>query len=367
MDAKRERVLAVLDVASDLAERSSDAGRRARADLMATTGLSAPGVELALGEHLETSATEAELASLFACVGAATRCHVILSANVCTAACRAIGLATATAERVVVRPSRRDPGLAPLFVRHLQASRRFARAGGSIELAATIDAAPGDEVHAYGSDESLRTIAAALPAGAVLRGHGTGIGLAVVSSTDDLSAAAAALASDIVPFDQRGCLSPRIALVVGDAGRGRRLSKLLGEALSRSAQRIPRGPLDATARGELATFRALAASLGELEEQGDHLVAFFPDAPPAPLPPASRAISVACVEQAVVAECLVAPFHRFLTTIGGELCDDATRFLGTLGGVRIARLGSMQRPPFDGPVDRRERVDRRSERKESSG
>ncbi|NUO47511.1 MAG: proline dehydrogenase, partial [Polyangiaceae bacterium] len=352
MDPRRERVLAVLDVARAVADASTDLGGEARLQLLDTTGLSPAGVDLALRHHLETAATDDELASLLSAVGAAPRCHVVLAANVCTAACRAIALATATSERVVVRPSRRDPGLAPTFVRELARNERFLRAGGAIASASELDAEPGDEVHAYGSDDSIRAIRGALPPGVVYRGHGTGIGLAVVSSASDVDAAAAAVASDIVAFDQKGCLSPRIAIVVGDVARGEAFSIALHQALARAAASVPRGELDARARSEVAAFRSLASSLGSVREEHDHLVAFFPDA--LPVPPPHRTISVTAVSDAAAGEKLLSPVLRFLTTIGGDLQDDATRFLAALRGVRRSTLGRMQKPAFDGPVDRRE-------------
>ncbi|NUO52348.1 MAG: proline dehydrogenase [Polyangiaceae bacterium] len=352
MDPRRERVLAVLDVARPVADASTDLGGEARLQLLETTGLSPAGVDLALRDHLETAATDEELASLLSAVGAAPRCHIVLAANVCTAACRAIALATATSERVVVRPSRRDPGLVPIFVRELGRNERFLRAGGSIEAASELDAEPGEEVHAYGSDDSIRAIRAALPRGVVFRGHGTGIGLAVVSSAADLDAAAAALALDIVAFDQKGCLSPRIAIVVGGIARGEAFSIALHQALTRAAVSVPRGELDARARTEVATFRSLASSLGDAREEHDHLVAFFPDA--LPIPPPHRTFAVTALPDAAAAQRLVSPVLRFLTTIGGDLEDDATRFLATLPGIRRSTLGRMQKPAFDGPVDRRE-------------
>jgi hypothetical protein len=358
VEARRERVLAVLEVARACVDPSSAIGRSAREALEATSGLAPAGVELALSRHLETHAAEDELASLLASVGTAPRCHVVLAANVCTAAVRALALAVATAPDVVVRPSRRDPGLAPLFVRELEVSGRFRLGGGSIRLATEIDAAPGDEVHAYGSDASMDAIGAALPRNVIFRPHGTGLGVAVIARGADVANAAELLAADVVPFDQRGCLSPRVAIVIGDASRARAFSSALAAALSRASAAVPRGELDTAATAELATFRTLATSLGEPIEDRDHLVAFFPDAPPVPLPPPCRAVSVIAADAPEIVRDVVAPMLRFVTTIGGSTDDDATRSLEALPGVRYAQLGKMQSPPLDGPVDRRAPAER---------
>jgi hypothetical protein len=153
--------------------------------------------------------------------------------------------------------------------------------------------------------------------------------------------------------------------VVGDLARGRAFTGELARALGHCAATVPRGDLDAGPRAELAAYRALAASLGEVSEERDQLVAFFPDAPPLPLPPPYRVVAVASIRSAALAAKLVAPFQAFITTIGGELSDDATLFLNVLAGVRRSELGQMQRPPFDGPVDRRASARERG-REESS-
>lgn len=352
-EAIRERVLAVLDVARRLADASDPLGAEARAELARTSGLSPEGVDLALSRHLETSASEDEIASLLAAVGRAPRCHVVLASNVCTAAIRAVALAAATAPAVVVRPSRRDPGLAPLLARELASSERFSKAGGSVMLSVSIDARPGEEVHAYGADASLEAIRAELPDGVFFRGHGTGFGAAYVGASVDLEQAAHLLARDVVAFDQRGCLSPRVAIVSGEVQRGRAFASALSAALRDAARAVPRGALDAGLVAECAAFRSLAASLGEAFAEGDHLVAFFPSAPPLPIPPPARFVSVACARDDDVCARILEPYRLFLTTIGGVSRDDAPHPLAALNSVRLSELGLMQTPAFDGPVDRR--------------
>jgi hypothetical protein len=351
--AARERVLAVLDVARRIADARDDLGIAARAELAGTSGLSPQGIELALSRHLETSATEEELDRLLAGVSEAPRCHVVLAANVCTAAVRAVALAAATARSIAVRPSRRDPGLAPLLVGELASSGRFQEADGSVSLVRSIAPAPRDEVHAYGSDASIEQIRGGLPAGVVFRGHGTGFGAAYVAPAADLDVAARALAEDVVAFDQRGCLSPRLAVVCGDVGRGGAFSVALSAALHEAAARVPRGPLDEGVAAEAGAFRALAESLGDVFADDDHLVAFFGAAPPLPLPPPARFVSVACAGDEGACAQLLEPYRSFLTTIGGATVHDAAHPLAALTSVRFSELGKMQRPPLDGPVDRR--------------
>ena len=74
-----------------------------------------------------------------------------------------------------------------------------------------------------------------LPAGVLLRGHGPGFGLVVCdeSSIDDenLARFVDGLSLDIVLFDQRGCLSPRLVLFQGSAASATKLAQALAKAL----------------------------------------------------------------------------------------------------------------------------------------
>src|SRR4051812_49095212 len=81
-----------------------------------STGLSTEGVALALARHLELEATDAELSNLVTNAGDVSRVVVVLSANVFVGALRAIALARAASDDVVVRPSRRDPAFARALV-----------------------------------------------------------------------------------------------------------------------------------------------------------------------------------------------------------------------------------------------------------
>ena len=129
-----------------------------------------------------------------------------------TAPLRAIAFGCATAAEVLVRPSRRDPVVAELALTALAEDPAFADAGGRASRVGEVtpeDLRAGDELHVYGSDEAVGSYAARLASGARLRAHGAGFGAALVGPECDVSAAAEALARDVVPFDQRGCLSPR--------------------------------------------------------------------------------------------------------------------------------------------------------------
>jgi hypothetical protein len=345
-EARALRVGRVVALGARLADRDDPLGIEARRDLAITSGLSREGVELALAEHLETAIGADDLGSLLAAVEVAPRCHVILAANVGTAALRAIALALAAAPVVTIRPSRRDPGLAPILAREL-----------GIAVTEGVAAAPGDALHVYGSDATIAAVRASAAPGVLVQGHGTGLGIAVVSAGValdlDLDAAARALAADVIPFDQRGCLSPRFALVEGDADRAAAFAAALHAALSDLGARVPRGALDEATRAAIALYSAAVDAVGERFAGPDHVVGLDPSPRALPLPPAARVVHVVPAG-ASDATRLLGPWARLITTIGeagpGALLD-AARALAP--GARSAQLGRLQRPPLDGPVDRR--------------
>ena len=78
----------ILDAAREVAAEPTIVAR-----LVSTTGLSEAGVRLGLADHLEVSATDADLELLLGTVTRASRVHVILSANVFVGALRALVLA----------------------------------------------------------------------------------------------------------------------------------------------------------------------------------------------------------------------------------------------------------------------------------
>jgi hypothetical protein len=372
------RVRRVIAAGVRIADPGDALGAEARARLPATSGLSVQGVELALREHLEVAASDEELSSLLASCGEAPHCHVVLSANVCTAPLRALALAVATAPRVAVKPSQRDPVMADLLLRALREDAEARAAALEVVGVAAVAPAAGDELHVYGSDATIGSFRdrAASPggvAGVVLRGHGSGIGVALVEADADIERAAAALARDLVPFDQHGCLSPRFALVAGGAARAMAFGAALASHLAALGERVPRGPLGDAERAALAAYADTLRAAGDVEVGNQHLVAV--DCAPRALllPPAARAVCVAAVEPAQVGMLLgaYAP-HVAATGVassptaeGATLRASAEPALDARQGTlehalrslapraRRSPIGAMQRPPLDGPVDLR--------------
>lgn len=332
----RERIDAVkklLAAARTVVERRSEIAPA----IVESTGLSPEGVELAMTKSLEIDASDEDIASLVKAAGDAPRVGVILSANVFVGALRAIALARAAAPRVVVRPSRREPAFARALV--------DAAKDPSITIDEALDPASFDEgeLHVYGRDETIADVRA--KARVRVRGHGTGMGIAWISKHADISSAARLVAGDVVLFDQRGCLSPRVVLVEGDPEA---FADALHDELERLDAAVPRGvvPKDERAAGDryVATMTyACRALVGR-----SHAVGVAPPGAPIVLPPPYRHVHVAACDAPAK---LLEPLAKSIVTVGSDDVAAARAFAPP--HARLSALGEMQRPPLDGPVDRR--------------
>jgi hypothetical protein len=345
-------VRAVVEAARRLSSDQDPLGCEARRVLPDATGLSPEGVDFALRACLETRAGDDEISALIASVPAAPRVHVVLSANVFAAAARALALAVASAPEVVVRPSRREPFTIALLCRAL-AERPFPLRVG---IADSVSVQPGEHVHAYGRRESLEAIARQLPSGASFWGHGPGVGVAIVTGRDDPASAAERLSWDVIAFDQRGCLSPRIVLCSAGASAARDLAHLLSEALDARQQQVPRGRLDEQERYDLAMYARTVQTVGTCVVRPTHVVGVDAEPGGVLLPPPGRNVHIACVTESP------APWFGSLVpsiTVLGHLgeSDVLERLSAQAPWARLCQLGEMQRPPLDGPVDRRARIE----------
>jgi hypothetical protein len=312
--------------------------------IAAATGLSREGVELGFA-CLEHGVTEDDIRALVATTPETEQVHVVLSANVFTAPLRALAVARAAAALVTVRASPRDPVLTEALV--LAAGDPAVRVVSERDVART----EASEVHVYGRDETVAAVKARVRSGVVVRSHGAGLGVAFVSSGADVAGAAAAIAADVVPFDQRGCLSPRVVLVEGDPGRASRLGSALHEELAQWGERVPRGRLFEQERAE-ATRWIDTLAFAETVWRGDaHAVALSPAGAALVLGPAGRHVLVASCPSRDDLGARIAPLARFIVAIGTD--DLSSVRPHAPPHVRLSLLGRMQRPPLDGSVDLR--------------
>jgi hypothetical protein len=341
-EAARARVRRLLAAARIVADDGAIV-----APLVSSTGLSREGVLLGLSRYLETDASDAELDALLDGARPASRVHVILSANVFTAPLRALAVAWAASERVTVRPSRRDPVLTCALLYALDDDRV------ALAEATDVSSVTEGEIHVYGRDETVMAVATTACAGVVVRGHGAGMGVAFVDVSTECERAAYAIAEDVVVFDQRGCLSPRVVLVEGDASRVDEVAEALSARLGTLATAVPRGRLDESEKRDAARYVATMAFAGRVRKGDAYAVGVGGVESAIVIPPTGRHVHVLGVSGCEAARTLLAPLARFIVTIG---CDDPTKgqaLLADPARVRVSRLGRMQRPPLDGPVDAR--------------
>ncbi|HVW25131.1 MAG TPA: acyl-CoA reductase [Polyangiaceae bacterium] len=302
---------------------------------------------MALRECLETSPSDDEVRALVSSVAPARAAHVVLGASVFVAAHRAIALALSASSRVFVKPSRREP----------QMTRLLAEA--APELFAIVDEVhpeDGDVVFAYGADETLDAIVHRLPPSVRFEGHGTGLGVVALDASSmgdpELELAANAVVRDVVPFDQRGCLSPRLVLVEGSDIAARLFSARVAQALVEAEQRVPRGRLSAGETAERVRYRDTMQYAGELfGSSRTGWVGLDVTGGPLLVSPVGRNLHVVVTRDARER---LASISSWVTAIGIQGPRRfADRVTTAAPFARTSALGFMQRPPFDGPVDKR--------------
>ncbi len=315
--------------------------------LLASTGLSPEGVRLALSRYLERDPPEEEIAKLVASTPPVSRVRVILSANVLTAPLRALAIACAASPRVSVKPSRRDPVLARELV------ERAPDLGVTLLEDRDVASVTEGEIHVYGRDQTVEEVRRTARPAVRVRAHGAGIGVAIVTGAKSPREAAASLGDDVVVFDQRGCLSPRLALVVGDAARALAFGEQLDAALEGWAREVPRGLLSEDERRDGARYEETMRFAGRAFGGSGHVVGVADEGGALVIPPTGRHVHVMPVPDLDAARYALAPIRELLVAVGTDDEQEVAKALGLEGRARISPLGRMQKPPFDGPVDLR--------------
>jgi hypothetical protein len=345
-DTREARVRRLVGAARRIGDPADPLGREARAVLPRATGLSEQGVVLALEQCLETHPTGHEIASLVASVERAPRAHVLLSANVFVAAHRAIALALAASRTVFVRPSRREPEMVRLLAEG---------APGLFRVVDNLEPAPGDHLFVYGSDETIAFVRRAHGPDVTVHAHGAGLGLVVVDasrvSPSTLGHAARAIADDVVLFDQRGCLSPRVVFVEGDARVARMLSAELALALGHAERTVPRGRCNESDAAEATRYRDTVRYAGEIFPAGAGFVGLDLEGSAVVVPPVGRHVHVMVTTDFARAAAAIAHLVVTVATVGPPELGE--RVQSRFPGARLSAVGQMQRPLFNGPVDRR--------------
>ncbi|HEY3666952.1 MAG TPA: acyl-CoA reductase [Polyangiaceae bacterium] len=342
---RRARLEPLLASARSLLDQANPRGQRARERLVASSGLSAEGVNFALSRCLESDPPEQEIAQLIRSTPTAQVAHVLLSANVFVAAHRAIAIGLAASETVRVRASRREPEMAELLLEG---------APGAFQLVDELSPNAGDRLWAYGSDATLEEVSVTLPPGVAFHAHGSGFGVCVLDASvpsSELDSLLARLAEDVALFDQRGCLSPRVLLVEATPDLARELGRRLATELDELERRVPRGRLEPHEAADITAYRDSAVFAGEAHRAGLGVVSVG-DSSSFPLPPIGRNVHVQATSDAQQTLLPLRPLITSCAFAGAAARRAALR--AALPGARICDFGTMQTPPFDGPVDRRD-------------
>ena len=271
---------------------------------------------------------------------------------------------------VLVKPGAGDIVLTAIFARALQrADPRLADAvavlywpggaGGWLEWERRGLAAV-DQVVVYGRNETIESIRSRTPATTRLVEHPDRLGVAIVDPAGDPDAASAA-ARAVAFFDQRGCVSTHLIILLADAAGARAWCGELASQLAELGSTLPPGPVSS---GELsrrhqlalaATVRIAAggASGGTIgywaSRRARWAVIMGPIGAFAPVGGRTAwVVPAADIESCTSA---LAPFRRVLQTAGiagvrsgGEpLCEE----LAALGVTRIAPLAQVPFPEPD--------------------
>lgn len=341
MASKASRIRELVEVAHEIARAPGSLV----APLVKDTGLSVEGVWHGFANHVEAQPTDTQLQRLLDSVCPAERVTVVLSSNVFVAALRAIALAVASGKEVVVRPSRRDPTFATALV------QRWSCPAVSLEPDLDMARVSAGDVHVYGRDETIEDIRRRVTTKGTVWGHGSGFGLAWIGREAPLEFSADALAQDVVAFDQRGCLSPRIVFVEGAEARGERFLHAVHAALARWETRVPRGDLSASEVQDARRYADTLRMLGTYEQGSSFGVGLALPHVPLLLPPPGRHLHLVAVPTAAEAAKALTPLAKYVVSAG--LSDPSSATNPAPPHARISGLGTMQRPPLDGPVDLR--------------
>lgn len=346
-DSRIERILSLLNAVQTLTDEQSVLGKQARSELRIETGLSAAGVDFALRNCLEHHVTRGTLTGLVKTQPRLPRSHVLLSANVFTAAFRAIVLGLCQSEHVQVRASRRAESLPQLL---------HAASGGAFDLVSELHPEPGESFWVYGNAETIQALRQTLPSGVKFHAHGPGMGAAVFKehlhyASPDLPGAVEALCQDIIAFDQRGCLSPRVVLIEGSRTFAELVCNLLVQGLTRLEQIVPRGELNPQEVADALRYEASVTFVGSSVPAGMGMVFLDPVASRVLVPPIGRYVHVSVTDDALGLLSALGPQLTSVAFYNGK--DLPGRLREVIGDRRYVEMGQMQRPAFDGPVDLR--------------
>jgi len=234
--------------------------------------------------------------------------------------------------------------------------------GGDVELEKSV-LANADCITATGSDESLDALRKLAPTQTRFLGYGHRLSFAYVAGgvLTGLKAErlAAQLATDVVAWDQQGCLSPHVCYIErGGQISGEQFSEMLAGQLERREQTEPRGALPVEKSATIASRRSfyeLRASHSPDTRlwHSQHSTAWtvvFEAAPQFQISCLHRFIYVKEVSNLTEALQSADAVRGKVSTVGLAASGDQSQTLATelarWGVTRVCPLGQMQNPPL---------------------
>ncbi len=220
------------------------------------------------------------------------------------------------------------------------------------------------KVFVFGGDDAVRSVRGRAPAQTEVIVYGPRLGLAVFLPDAAVEDASSRLARDVATYEQMGCVSPRLVIVVGSnpleaAGH-------IATGLEEMSARVPPPRVTETEAVALRAARAMCEFEGL--EDGTSVV-FGPadlswsvlarKAPGIAADSLPRAVWVYGIESVRELEALLAPLEGRIQSLGLAGTDGAEEVaeLGSLLGVsRVCPVGEMAWPPADWRHDGRHRL-----------
>ena len=264
---------------------------------------------------------------------------------------------------VLVKPGAGDIALTVRFARLLhRADPRLARA---VAVQYWPGGAPGwdgfergllrgaDQVVVYGSDTTIEAIRARAPASVRLIEHPHRIGVSIIDPAAAPPGSAVDAARAAALFEQRGCVSTHLILLLGTPEAAATWCAELAGALAATENEIPAGPStpgELSARHQLlGRLRLKAAASGDIRiwtaETGSWSTILAP--PDAFEAAGGRTVWVAPIASRAEALPVLSSLSAVLQTVGlAGIGAGFAQALHDLGATRIVPLGQV---PFPGP------------------
>jgi hypothetical protein len=263
---------------------------------------------------------------------------------------------------VLVKPGAGDVVLPLRFTQALgrvpgEAARRLADAlavvwwpgGAGSTLENEILAAAGHVV-VYGSDETVRALGARVPVHVPVVAYPHRVGVAVVGEAD-VVASGRALARAVAAYDQRGCVSPQHAFVVGAPAAAVAVAEATAAGLDALDRTLPPGPPvpeEAAAVQQVRGVAEMRAAGGEdvhlLRGPGTRWTVLVEPEPRFRPSCLARTIRITPVRGVEALQAALAPVAPHLQTVGtGGLGPDDEARIAEL----VARLGASRVAPLD--------------------